>query len=251
MTVTTATNATDAKPRGRPVFLSAEWRHLVLANYEADPAWLRPFIPAGTELDLFGGKCFVSLVGFMFHKTKILGILPAPGHESFEEINLRFYVTRQDGAQVKRAVVFIKEVVPSRLLAWTARFFYYENYVARPTTHAIQDGQSIRYGWGGNSISCRLGPGRMEAAEESFERWITEHYWGYTRVTAGLTYEYEVRHPVWQLYPVESCEVKVGEERFYGNEFDRLLKQKPSSVFAAEGSPVTVHWPRRLKTVHQ
>ena len=35
------------------------------------------------------------------------------------ERTIRFYVTRKDGAELKRGVVFIKEIVPKPLLAWS------------------------------------------------------------------------------------------------------------------------------------
>ena len=75
-------------------FLTARWQDLIMANYEVDPSLLESRLPAGTSLDLHEGKCFVSLVGFMFLDTRVLGI-PIPYHRDFEEINLRFYVKRE------------------------------------------------------------------------------------------------------------------------------------------------------------
>src|SRR6266436_6041389 len=75
------------------VFLTAEWHYLAMLNYELDPALLAPYVPSGTELDRFNGKAFVSLVGFRFLNTKIVGI-PVPFHRNFDELNLRFYVRR-------------------------------------------------------------------------------------------------------------------------------------------------------------
>ena len=75
-------------------FLTAEWRHLAMLNYEIDPAILRRFVPCGTELDSWNGRTFVSMVGFLFLNTRVMGI-PIPFHENFEEINLRFYVRRK------------------------------------------------------------------------------------------------------------------------------------------------------------
>ena len=72
-------------------FLTAEWRHIAMLNYEVDPAVLIPHVPKGTELDAHGGRHFLSLVGFLFLDTHVLG-LPALFHQNFEEINLRFYV---------------------------------------------------------------------------------------------------------------------------------------------------------------
>jgi len=61
------------------VFLTAEWRHLAMLNYEVDPSLLLKFVPSGTELDSWNGKTFLSLVGFCFLKTKVLGLsLPFP-----------------------------------------------------------------------------------------------------------------------------------------------------------------------------
>ena len=54
-------------------FLTAKWEDLIMANYEVDPSLLTSRVPAGTELDFHDGKCFVSLVGFMFRDTRVLG----------------------------------------------------------------------------------------------------------------------------------------------------------------------------------
>ena len=75
---------------GKP-FLTADWRYLALLNYESDPALLQPLVPGGTELDTWNGKTFVTMVGFSFLNTRVLG-LAIPLHENFEEINLRFDV---------------------------------------------------------------------------------------------------------------------------------------------------------------
>ncbi|MBP7416678.1 MAG: DUF2071 domain-containing protein, partial [Pyrinomonadaceae bacterium] len=77
-------------------FLTARWKDLIMANYEVDPSLLAGRVPRGTALDLFEGKCFVSLVGFMFLDTRVLG-LPIPFHVNFEEVNLRYYVKRETG----------------------------------------------------------------------------------------------------------------------------------------------------------
>nr|WP_262919703.1 DUF2071 domain-containing protein [Niabella hibiscisoli] len=120
-----------------------------MANYAIDPAILQPFIPYKTELDTWNGVCYVSLVGFMFQQTKLLGI-KIPGHVSFEEVNLRFYVRYKDGSEWKRGVVFIKEIVPKTMIAWVANNVYGENYEALPMRHEWQIGkeqQTITYGW--------------------------------------------------------------------------------------------------------
>ncbi len=65
-------------------FLTAQWRWLAMANYVIDPAVLQPFVPRGTELDTWQGRHYVSLVGFLFLDTRVLGV-PIPFHRNFEE----------------------------------------------------------------------------------------------------------------------------------------------------------------------
>ena len=100
-------------------FLTARWVDLIMANYEVPAELLSARVPRGTELDLNEGRCFVSLVGFMFLDTRVLGV-PVPFHVNFEEVNLRFYVKRESGGELRRGVVFVKEIVPRFAIAAVA-----------------------------------------------------------------------------------------------------------------------------------
>ncbi|MES2962819.1 MAG: DUF2071 domain-containing protein [Bdellovibrionota bacterium] len=232
----------------KPVFLSADWRHLCLLNYEIDPEILKPHLPFGTELDFVNGKTYVSLVAFMFYRTKLFGQVPALFHSTFEEVNLRFYVVRRDGGTIKRGVVFVKEIVPKPFLAYVARRFYNENYVAMPMSNRIDEGRSYEYEWGEHRLKVAARAAQIEARAASPERWITEHYWGYTKLSEASTYEYEVKHPVWNLYGVEKFELDSSKlHELYGVEFASAFKAAPSSVFVADGSPVTVHFPTLIR----
>src|SRR5882724_9277158 len=126
-------------------FLTAEWRSLAMLNFEIDGAVLRPHVPRGTELDSFGGVVYASLVGFLFLKTRVLGAA-IPGHQNFEEVNLRFYVRRKEPGGWRRGVVFLKEIVPKRAIAVLARGLYNENYAARPMAHRLE-GDRVAYSW--------------------------------------------------------------------------------------------------------
>jgi uncharacterized protein len=227
----------------KSIFLAAEWRHLCLLNYEVDPSLLISHLPYGTELDFHEGKTYVSLVAFMFYRTKMFGKIPAFFHGTFEEINLRFYVVRQDNGVTKRGVVFIKEVVPKPILAWLARHFYKENYVSMETANLIEQGKSYEYRWGENSLNVKANGKVLHAEPGTAERWITEHYWGYTQVSAKKTFEYEVKHPIWDLWGVESHNLTADIEALYGKKFESTFTRQPNSVFLANGSDVTVHFP--------
>ena len=146
-------------------FLTAEWRDLALLNYEIEPDVLLPHVPGGTEIDLWDGRCFVSVVGFRFVKTRLMG-LPIPFHSNFLEVNLRFYVRREVQGELRRGVVFIKEIVPRRAIAWVARVLYNENYVALPMRHVVEAG-SARYEWRLRGAWNRLSVGNTRRLERS------------------------------------------------------------------------------------
>lgn len=229
-----------------PKFLTAEWRRLLLMNYEVPPSLLQPYLPNGVEPDFWNGKLYVSLVGFMFLNTKVKGI-PVPFHQDFEEVNLRFYVKRimPDGT-VRRGVTFIKELVPKFAISLVARMVYNEPYETVSMDHSWKDESGmirVEYSWekeGKHSMSATAENKRIPMAAGSDAEFITEHYWGYTRQDENRTSEYPVEHPRWEIYPVKSFEVNVDFGKVYGNAFAFLTNQKPETVMLAEGSEVVV-----------
>jgi len=226
-------------------FLTAEWRKLIMANYEIDPGILNNYIPAGTELDTWSNKYYVSLVGFMFLKTKLRGIT-IPFHSNFSEVNLRFYVRYKSGNDWKRGVVFINEFVPKPAITFVANSLYKERYVTCTMKHKweIDEQLTIGYYWKKNNkwneLEVIADPKLNEVKQGSEEEFITEHYWGYSSVDKNKTGEYEVAHPRWDIYPIEKYKIDCNFKELYGNDFDILDHSEPASVFLAEGSLVTI-----------
>ncbi len=231
-------------------FLTAQWRRLAMLNYEVDPAALSSRLPRGTELDWFAGRALVSVVGFLFLDTRLLG-WPVPFHRDFEEVNLRFYVRRRAADGWRRGVVFIKELVPKRALAWVARAVYNENYAALPMRHRVEDppdpaggAVSVEYSWRFQGRWNRLSVRSEEEAESpaagSEEEFIGEHYWGYTGLRDGGTSEYRVEHPPWKVRGACEARLECAAAGLYGAAFAESLGRAPRSAFLAEGSPVAV-----------
>ncbi|MGD9588560.1 MAG: YqjF family protein [Pyrinomonadaceae bacterium] len=224
-------------------FLTAKWHDLIMANYEVDPALLEPRVPLGTELDLHEGKCFVSLVGFMFLDTRVLDFL-VPFHVNFEEVNLRFYVKREADDELRRGVVFVKEIVPRGAIAAVARILYGEPY-ERWKMSNFRDDELVRYTWEKgeciNTLSVQRGENLGVPAEGSHGEFIIEHYWGYTKRGDKRTDEYKVEHPKWELFSVEDPKIDVDFGVTYGKEFAFLTDTKPSSVLLAVGSDIAVY----------
>jgi uncharacterized protein len=227
-------------------FLTASWTNLLMANFLIDKKILKPYTPAYTELDDWNGNTYVSLVGFHFGDTRVFGIR-FPFHVNFEEVNLRFYVRYKDGHMWKRGVVFIKELVPRTMITFIANALYGEHYETRAMAHQFEtrdDLFHVAYSWkAGKEInylkaSTTLSKEPIKAGSE--EEFITEHYWGYTRISERKTTAYEVQHPRWNVHTVRTFDFKCNIETLYGPVFREALSSKPTSVFLADGSGIQV-----------
>ncbi len=219
-----------------------------MLNYEIAPVVLRPYLPAGTELDVWQERTFVSVVGFLFLRTRVLG-WSIPFHQEFEEVNLRFYVRRKTAEGWRRGVVFIKEMVPRFAIAAAARLAYHEHYVAVPMRHAVDlpahSGRGrIEYGWRHrgrwNALRVRTIGDAQPLRSDSEAEFITEHYWGYAARPDGGCVEYQVEHPRWPVWAVDEAVLDCDVAGVYGQPFVEALGQAASSAFVAQGSPVIV-----------
>jgi uncharacterized protein len=234
-------------------FLTAEWRKLIMAQYAVDPATLAHCLPPGVELDLFQGRCYVSLVGFLFDRVRVKG-LAIPFHTRFEEVNLRFYVARTDpNGTRRRGVVFIREFVPRAAITLIANSLYEEPYATLPMSHSIvatPDSLAVKYAWShhriGQSMAVEASPTPQPIEPGSEEEFITEHYWGYSKRSRGNTSEYGVQHPRWSVYPIRNFTIEADLAALYGPAFASLNAQQPASVLLAEGSEVSVSIGTRL-----
>jgi len=233
-----------------PVFLTAEWRYLAMLNYAVDPALLAPLLPHGTELDDFQGKTYVSLVGFRFERTRLRGLW-IPFHSDFDEVNLRFYIRRAVAGEVRRGVVFIREIVPRWAIAKTAQVCFGEKYIALPMAHKVVEPTSeggriqaeYRWRFGGqwNRLRAECGGRPSIPPAGSPEAFFIEHYWGYAAQGKGGTSEYRVEHDRWRTWRVSQASFEGDATGLLGREWAKCLGRAPDSALVAEGSAVVVH----------
>lgn len=263
MTVATSSAAHAVaidQPASERVFLTAQWRALAMLNWKVPSEMLDPYVPRGTELDFHQGETYVSIVGFMFLDTRLLGV-PIPFHRTFEEVNLRFYLRREVAGEVYRGVAFIREVVPRWAVATVARWAYNEQYVCLPMnskreryaldpTSSTQSAPRVEYAWRhrGNwcGIHMECDGKRQPLIPGSEEEFIAEHYWGYSRQRDGSTKEFRVEHPPWEYWPAASANLSGPVPQFYAPQFAETLSRPPDSAFLADGSAVKVYQPRRI-----
>ena len=236
------------------IFLSARWEYLAMFNYEVDAAILKPHLPPYTEIDFYSGKAIVSVVGFLFNNTKVMGI-KWPGFINFEEVNLRYYIKYFDGKEWRRGVGFISEIVPQFLVGGIANLFYNEHYSTAKMNHTINFDNNelqVNYNWKKknqhwNSMWVKANPVLQDIAPGSEEEFIFEHYYGYNKLNNHTTIEYSLQHPRWQVYPVTEYKLSCDVEKLYGAAFVPFIQNvQPASVFLAKGSDVQVKMPKKL-----
>lgn len=224
-------------------FLTAEWRNLINITYRVSPHLLTPYLPKGVTLDVIEGSAFVSLVAFQFLNTRVKG-LKIPFHVNFPEINLRYYV-RFKG---ERAVCFINEFVPKFCIALVANRIYNEPYEAYPMhTHVEKDEEDIkvyhRIEKKGKTSEIWLAAKNRPFTPpiNSVEHYFKEHDLGLGKTKKGETLSYEVKHPVWEVYPVDNHYLNFDFGHFYGEQWAFLKDEIPHNVMLAEGSEIEVY----------
>ena len=238
----------------RGIFLSASWEYLAMFNYEVDAELLQQHLPPYTALDLYNGKAIVSVVGFMFKNTSVMGI-KWPGFVNFEEVNLRYYIKYFDGKDWKRGVGFISEIVPQFLVASIANLFYNEHYSTATMDHIINHSNNdlqVTYRWKKKNQDWNLMWVKADTELKNIEvgseeEFIFEHYYGYNKLNEVTTIEYSLAHPRWQVYRVTDFKLDCNVEKLYGAAFVPFIQNvQPVSVFLAKGSDVNVKMPRKI-----
>jgi uncharacterized protein YqjF (DUF2071 family) len=227
--------------------LTAYWNNLVMLNFEIDVAALQPYLPAYTEIDLYNNKCLISLVAFQFSNAKFLK-LPIPFYRNFPQINLRFYVKRQFKNEIRKGVVFIKEIAEGKLLKAGAALLYNEHYFNLPTRQSFENSNNYlnaNYEWNfkneWNGIHSIANKEKSAPTVNSIEAFITDRYWGYTKISKNKTAEFKVEHPVWNIHTLKSFEFQCNSKEIYGEQLHAALLKKPLCAFMVDGSFVKVH----------
>ena len=227
------------------IFLRAHWRNLAIVSYRVPDEVLIPYLPPGCELDRMDGSAFASLVAFEFRDTRVLGV-KWPGFVNFLEWNLRFYV--RDPDLDRRGVVFVREFVPSRMIANIAKIGYnepYESAALRQTITSTEMQYSISWSGAEGMIALGLIPKPQRSDAQSREFFFKEHQWGFGRRRSGERVVYEVQHPEWEVLPVTSVRVEMNWAGMYGPQWGIMQNKQPYHAVFAVGSDVTVSWPTR------
>ena len=229
----------------RRTFLTARWTDLVFLSWKANEVALRPYIPPGLDLDCFDGTPILSLVAFRFLDAHLFGIR-APLFHSFAELNLRFYVREPESGRI--GVVFIREICPYHLVAWTARLFFNERFLVAPSMFA-RDAKEYCYSFATNAAPHRarkdVGTILVQSQSQpyfpeqgSFSHFVIERYHGFSSWYRGKTLHYDVAHAPWNVEDAAVLNFQIDAAYLYGKDLAEILSHPPTSMFISSGSMV-------------
>lgn len=234
------------------IFLTCQWKNLAMVNFEVDPHLLLPFVPAGTELDFFEGKALMTILGFQYENTRVKG-MRIPGHGSFSEINLCFYVKRKLEHQQRRGVCFIKELVALPAVSLTANTCYAESFETLPLDSNVEEKAlgvyaqyRIRQKDKTSVIDMMTKEPWKDIEPGTVQEFILDHCFAYSSMRNGRVMEYSIERPAWHYQDASLVSIDINARTFYGCAFADVLKQPPHSAFFADGSEVRVRYPKKL-----
>jgi len=233
--------------------MQANCSEIVVLNFRIDPKILLPRVPRGLELDYHDDQTFVSLVVRSLKKVK-MARFPIPVSQGFEELNLRFYVKRQDGPREVKGTCIIKEYVPSAISSWILSTLF-KTTVGRMEMSGQASGfgskkrgvvPKIHYKWKvgefenkikikGRALMSKTGP-------ETQVGFILNHKHEFG-VRDSKTVQYRIQSPPWTVWDAAHANFECDTRNLFGQEFAKPLSRRPSSVFLAEGNPMTVFQP--------
>jgi len=232
-------------PVTRRPFLTARWSDIVLLTFEAPEDLVRRALPSGVELDRWNGRTHVSLVALRMLDVRIMG-WRIPGFTSHPQVNFRTYV-RVGG---EPGVWFIRQLVPSRLIAAVGRLRYDEPFWPMPIRSRVVNAATelaVEYGVGPEALGWHVNvTASRDAALPALES--PEHHFAErvlacrVRAEGGLR-TFRVEHPPWQVREVRGVDYRFDFGSLYGAEWEFLNRAPPTGVVFAAGSEVAVYPP--------
>jgi uncharacterized protein YqjF (DUF2071 family) len=221
--------APTRRPSGKPAGYQ-RWRSLLFLHWAVPTETLRPLLPVGLELDLYGGQAYVGLVPFAME-----GVRPFWYPESlalrFLETNVRTYVI----CRGRPGVYFLSLDANSLLAVQTARLgwglpYYLASMAMREQNDAVH--YSVRRHSTGARLDVRYRVGAVlgPSAPGTLEHFFLERYLLFV-LRRGHLFAGQVHHP-----PYPAQEVSVEEIH------DELIAA--SGLPAASGPPEFAHFAR-------
>lgn len=232
--------------RRRPL-MTARWSNPILLTYRVPADLLGRYVHPDLSLDRWRDHCHVSVVAFEFQDTRLRG-RRVPGYVNFSQLNLRTYVRQGD----ERGVMYLREFVPSKVVAVVARLRFNEPYRTldiSSKTQSIGDALHVEHRWHQQDVDQYIEVTASQTSvippEDGSVYHFTEHRWGYGSSRSGGLVRYRVEHPVWAIREIRSVAHRIDFASLFGADLSVLNDHDPVQVTLAVGSAVQMYPPGR------
>ncbi len=188
--------------------VAMRWNDLLFAHWPVKAAALRDLIPPQLDIDLFENDAWIGIVPFWMNGIRRNGLPALPGLSGFPELNVRTYVTTQEG---RPGVWFFSLDAAHRIGVRVARRCYHLQYYDacinwRRAGEAIEY-ESRRTDRGSSEAEFRAryrptGPAEL-TTPGSLPHWLTARYCLYAASPRGRVMRAEINHDPWSLQPAE------------------------------------------------
>lgn len=183
--------------------MKQEWHDVLFLHWPVFPNDVREHIPPELELDLYNDMAWIGLVFFRVKGNRLRFIPPIPGIKSFLELNIRTYVTYKGRVGVH---FFNLDASNSLIVKITTfgNFLPYRDAQIDLTRRGdiftvrsrCEEGQAVPETF---ITMFEPKPGLIES--DQFERWLTERYHLWTKVSDRL-FRTDISHSPWVLQKV-------------------------------------------------
>jgi uncharacterized protein YqjF (DUF2071 family) len=181
------------------------WHDLLFMHWPVSPDALRPWIPAGLELETFDGWAWLGIVPF-----RMTGVgprvLPRFAASAFPELNVRTYIRHKE----RFGVWFFSLDAADRMAVWAARRFFHLPYwlavMSCARENALIRYESRRTADPEVALRCQYQPtgAEFQSVPGSFEYWLTARYCLFSANKRGELFCGEIHHEPWSLQPAEA-----------------------------------------------
>ena len=187
--------------------MKQSWCDLLFAHWPVPVDAVRHRVPAGLEVDVFGGSAWIAVVPFRMADVRLRALPTVPGTGAFLELNVRTYVT----AEGKPGVWFFSLDAALRVAVAAARTWFGLPYW-RAEMSLGRAGGAIEYasrrthkGAPPAELRVRYAPAGevFRSAPGTLEHLLTERYCLYAPARRGFV-RGEVHHAPWPLRRAEA-----------------------------------------------
>jgi uncharacterized protein YqjF (DUF2071 family) len=236
-------------PRG-PWIMKQNWHDLLFAHWQVPSDAIRKLVPAGLDLDLFGGKAYVAVAPFHMSGIRARMFPALPGLSRFPELNVRTYVRYRDIP----GVYFFSLDAANLPAVWSARVayglpYFHAEMASRNSGEAVEYSSLRRQAPALHARNPAEFRGRywpvsepMRREKDSLESFLTERYCLYA-IRRDKLLRAKIHHLPW---PLQDAEAEIDVNTMAKAAGIELPRSKPLLHFS-RFLEVLIWWPEIIE----